>query len=167
MISFLTGSVRFQLRAAAVIVREGSVLLHRAEGDAFWALPGGRVEPNEAAVDAVIRELNEELSVEVKPIRLIWIVENFFHHEGKSHHEVGLYFMAEPVSGCRLISEPGPYEGMEGSHRLEFDWFSSSRLASAEIRPSFLVRLLGEQDFSFQHVVHRDEWAPPSLSSYA
>ena len=157
MISFLTGSVRFHLRPAAVIVHEGSVLLHRAEGDAFWALPGGRVEPGETAADAVVRELEEELSVQIKPVRLVWVVENFFSHAGESHHEVGLYFMAEPASGSRLVREPGPYEGSEGGRRLEFGWFSSSQLACTDVRPSFLKRVLAEQDFSFQHVVHRDE----------
>jgi hypothetical protein len=38
MISFDVGSHRFQLRAAAVFVWNGHVLLHRLEQDEFWAL---------------------------------------------------------------------------------------------------------------------------------
>lgn len=47
MISVNIAGHRFQLRAAAVVVHGGFVLLHRLQGDAFWALPGGRVEPGE------------------------------------------------------------------------------------------------------------------------
>jgi ADP-ribose pyrophosphatase YjhB (NUDIX family) len=164
MISFRVSAFRFQLRAAVVVLRGDAVLLHRAEGDAFWALPGGRVEPGEAAVDAAVREMKEELSVEVRPVQLTWVVENFFIHQGESHHEVGLYFASEPIEGNSLLSEPGPYVGIEGTRRLEFAWFAPVQLASVDVRPSFLARLLKEQDFSFRHIVHRDECAltPPS-----
>ncbi|WP_341646646.1 NUDIX hydrolase [Thauera sp. SDU_THAU2] len=157
MISFPIGTHRFHLRAAAVLVRDSAVLLHRAEGYTFWALPGGRVEPGEAAADAVTREMKEELAVEVTPTQLTWVVENFFQHEGEAHHEVGLYFLAEPSKDSLLVNEPGPYVGLEKHCRLEFAWFSPNELASIDVRPSFLKQLLQGQDFSLRHVVHRNE----------
>lgn len=36
MISFTTQGVAFQVRAAAVLIHDGRVLVHRAEGDDFW-----------------------------------------------------------------------------------------------------------------------------------
>ena len=60
MISFDTAACRFQLRAAAVFLDEGHVLLHRLDGDPVWALPGGRVDPGEHAAAAVVREMQEE-----------------------------------------------------------------------------------------------------------
>jgi ADP-ribose pyrophosphatase YjhB (NUDIX family) len=157
MLSFRAGSHRFHLRAAAVIMREGSVLLHRAEGDSFWALPGGRVEPGEEAAHAVVREMREELAVEVAPSRLAWVVENFFTYQGEAQHEIGLYFLAEPAEGGFLLNRPGPYAGIEGAKQLEFAWFKVAQLGSLELRPTFLVGLLAGQDFSFRHVVHYDE----------
>lgn len=54
---------------AAAIVHRGRLLTQqRAEPVAVagrWELPGGRVEPGEADLDAVIRECREELGVEV------------------------------------------------------------------------------------------------------
>ena len=156
MISFSAGSYRFQLRAAAVLLRDGAVLLHRAEGDAFWALPGGRVEPGETAADAAMREMKEELSLEIQAQRLVWLVENFYQYQGETQHEVGMYFLMEPPKGNPLATGAGPHLGNEGHRRLEFAWFDPRQLAHIEVRPSFLSRLLAAQDFSFQHVVHRD-----------
>jgi ADP-ribose pyrophosphatase YjhB (NUDIX family) len=92
MISVDVGCFRFQLRAAAVVIHDRFVLLHRLEGDEFWALPGGRVEPGEDARSALIREMGEELTETVKCDELLYVVENFFAHAGKPNHEIGLYF---------------------------------------------------------------------------
>ena len=34
--------------------------------------PGGTIEPGEAEIDAVVRELREELGIEIKPLHCIW-----------------------------------------------------------------------------------------------
>ena len=112
MIAFDTGQHRFNFRASAVILRDGFVLLHRLEGDTFWCLPGGRVEPGESAADAVLREMQEELGVQVSAGPLLWVVENFFSHAGQQHHELGLYFLACLAPDANLLASPGPYAGL-------------------------------------------------------
>ncbi|AYM96569.1 NUDIX domain-containing protein [Acidovorax sp. 1608163] len=157
MLSFHTGSHQFHLRAACVAVHDGAVLLHRAQGDTFWALPGGRVEAGEEAAHAVVREMQEELCAEVKVLRLVWVVENFFEHQGKCHHEVGMYFLAELGEDSPLLADAGPFLGSEAGRPLEFAWFRMPDVAAVEVRPTFLASLLAEQDFAFRHVVHRDQ----------
>jgi 8-oxo-dGTP diphosphatase len=54
------------LIAAAVIVRDGRVLLVRrrvAEGSLSWQFPAGKVEPGETAQEAAVREAAEEAGV--------------------------------------------------------------------------------------------------------
>jgi len=66
MISFRAESTVFQFRVAAVAIRDGFVLLYRAEADAFWALPGGRVEVGETSEAALQREMLEETGARVR-----------------------------------------------------------------------------------------------------
>jgi 8-oxo-dGTP diphosphatase len=53
--------------AAAIIVREGSVLICQRRADqqhaGKWEFPGGKVEPGEEPAEALRRELREELAL--------------------------------------------------------------------------------------------------------
>ena len=66
MVTFEKGDIRFNYRVVGIVFNKTHVLLHRAEEDNFWALPGGRVELLEPSKDALKREMQEELGVEVR-----------------------------------------------------------------------------------------------------
>lgn len=61
---------RIQVVAAVLRDRSGRVLIaERPPGKpmaGFWEFPGGKLEPGEAAVDAIKRELHEELGIRVR-----------------------------------------------------------------------------------------------------
>ena len=63
-------SKRVEVAAAVVIRPDGSFLLgQRPAGKVYagyWEFPGGKVEPGEAPLAAIRRELNEELGIEVR-----------------------------------------------------------------------------------------------------
>ncbi|MCU1692758.1 MAG: mismatch repair protein MutT [Frankiales bacterium] len=54
----------------AALVRDGRVLASRRTGPpslaGLWEFPGGKVEPGESDVEALVRELREELGVEAE-----------------------------------------------------------------------------------------------------
>jgi 8-oxo-dGTP diphosphatase len=60
-----------RLVVAAAVLHQGRVLAQqRAHPPATagrWELPGGRLEPDESAWDALVRECREELAVEIVP----------------------------------------------------------------------------------------------------
>lgn len=63
---------------AAIIHHEGRVLAtQRGYGDFKdgWEFPGGKMEPGETAEAAIVREIREELAVEIQPERLVTTVE--------------------------------------------------------------------------------------------
>ena len=74
--------------AAALIDTDGRVLIaQRPEGKqlaGLWEFPGGKVEPGERPEDALIRELDEELGIQVKEACLAPFV--FASHPYESFH---------------------------------------------------------------------------------
>src|SRR5437762_3514141 len=93
MISFPLAGGLFNHRVVGVCIVDGHVLLHRSVNDDFWSLPGGRVELGEASSQAIVREMREELGLDARTERLLWVVENFFTHGDVSHHELGMYYL--------------------------------------------------------------------------
>lgn len=78
--------------AAAVVTRtDGKVLLaQRPHGKAFagyWEFPGGKLEAGESPHDALVRELVEELGIEVRRA-MPWLVQRFVY----PHAHVELHF---------------------------------------------------------------------------
>jgi 8-oxo-dGTP pyrophosphatase MutT (NUDIX family) len=148
---------RFQVRAAALVRHDGWVLLHRARGDTFWTLPGGRVEFGEDSAATMIREMREELGVEVRCAGLAFVAETFFAHLGEEVHEIAFIFFAELPSGSPLLEKEALHPGIEADRALEFQWLRESALAEAPVYPALLrTEALGRGDFP-RYVVEREE----------
>jgi len=156
MITFERGNVRFNYRVVGIAFDGGRVLLHRAERDDFWALPGGRGELLEPAEETLMREMQEELGVEVSVERLVWVVENFFRYEEHDYHELAFYFLAVLPVDCYVVKKAEPFVVEDQGVRFIFQWYGLDELAELELYPTFLKEGLLSLPPTTQHVVHRD-----------
>jgi ADP-ribose pyrophosphatase YjhB (NUDIX family) len=152
MISYTEGSRRFNYRIAAVFVDDGHLLVHRAESDPFWALPGGRAEMCELAAETVRREMREELGEDVRVDRLLWVVESFFLYTGLDYHELGLYWLAHlPATSPRRTKQD--FHGIDAGTPLVFRWVPLADVPALDLRPNFLRTAVGALPAGVEHVV--------------
>lgn len=83
---------------------EGRVLLlKRSDGEELWGFPGGAMEPGEGAVQAVKREVREEIGLEIEPVALIGVYsapEYAFRYPNGDHVQpVGIFFDCQVLDG--------------------------------------------------------------------
>lgn len=79
-------------RGSRILVARG---LDAVKGEAFLRPLGGAVEFGELAVDAIRREIREELHAEIiEPVQ-IGVLENLFTYQGTPAHEIVIVFDAE------------------------------------------------------------------------
>jgi 8-oxo-dGTP pyrophosphatase MutT (NUDIX family) len=152
-------SQRFVLRVAGVAVHQNRVLLHRADRDDFWALPGGRGEMMEPSPETLRRELGEEAGLPISVERLLWVVENFFDYSGKQWHELGLYYLMAFPPDSPVWARGEAFMGQElfpdgRQLALYFQWFPLADLEKLTVYPSFLQTALRDLPLTPKHVIH-------------
>lgn len=112
---------RFVIRCRAVILHEDKLLVVRHKADAsFTALPGGHLELGEGIEECLSREIVEELGVEPRIGRLLY-VNTFVDSNNKQPVE----FFFEVLNGADYLNS----ERLERSHAHELAeilWVSPS-----------------------------------------
>ena len=82
-----------QDRVAVLIIDQDKILLFYRfkEGRTYYALPGGHVEAGEGLEETALREVKEELNLDITLNRKLWEFEN----QGRMEH----YYLANHFSG--------------------------------------------------------------------
>ncbi|SRR5688500_16254622 len=106
--------------AAAVVERAGALLVtRRLEGthlEGCWEFPGGKCEPGESLHQCLVREMAEELGVDVTPHETLLVTTHTYPDK-----TVELHFIA-----CELSSDPVPQQGQQ------MQWIDRSRLETLQ-----------------------------------
>lgn len=72
---------------AIVFIEQKVILIHRKrDGLEYWVTPGGKVEKGESLEEAVIRELREEVGIEVDVGEKVLRVTNRAYDEDNEQH---------------------------------------------------------------------------------
>ena len=130
---------------AAVTVHDGNVLLAmRGKAPSFgkWGIPGGVVEVGETLHEAVRREVFEETSVTVEPVKLIAVFDSINRDDnGRVHYH---YILFEYL--CRYVSG----EVQASSDAPDARWVSFEDLDSLDVMSStrrFIDKVLRKNNF--------------------
>jgi 8-oxo-dGTP pyrophosphatase MutT (NUDIX family) len=84
----------------------------------------------ELALTAAVREVREEIGVDVEAPRFLGVLESIFTYKGETEHEVVFCFIG------RVRSREGvPSEGVESDGiRFPLRWISEGELRSPDVR---------------------------------
>ena len=108
------------------MLKDGKILLGRRDKEpnrGKWVLPGGKIEFGETHQQAAAREAQEELGIEVRPVRLAG--KGVYHLIDEEHHRIIVYNIVEYVSG----------EVIPASDTSEARFFTKEELSTLEITP--------------------------------
>ena len=138
-LTFKTDEGIFNCRVCAVFLHEGKLLVIGGEQPPYYYLPGGRVQLQEPMEEAVLREVREELGIEAKIIRPLWLNQGFFVEDvtGERFHELCLYFLMD-ASDTDLFSRGDVFERREGKKSHIFYWLPVDSLEEEYLYPVFI-----------------------------
>ena len=97
--------MKYPIHVVAAVIRKGHTVLMTSRPEnkppAGWEFPGGKVEPEESLARAVIRELKEELDLDVTPADEIFQVKT---------SKIVLHFIRAAIIGDSI---PHPQENQQ------------------------------------------------------
>jgi 8-oxo-dGTP diphosphatase len=105
------------LAVRAIITNEsGKVLIlkrsNTAQGDGKWCLPGGNIEYNQTAVEAMANEIKQETSLTIKDIKFLFYLENLPSEESELHY-VNLVFECITEGNLHINHESSEYSWID------------------------------------------------------
>ena len=114
--------------AAGLVVRDGRVLIsRRPEGrhqGGKWEFPGGKIESGETPEECIVREIREELAVEVKAEKTLGVVE----YDYPAFHLTMHCLLCSVVSGDLKLLEHEDAKWVIGENLYSLDWLPADRL---------------------------------------
>lgn len=146
----------FRLRAAAIILEDGNVLMAHNDREPYYYSVGGAVRHDEAIEDAVVREVREETGESYEIDRLAFLHENFFDATGEAKglrcHEVTFYFLMKP-RGIREFFAPST---TDDGVTEEVCWLPLDRFSSYTAYPAFFGEKLQNLKPYPEHIITRE-----------
>ncbi|MBI2626836.1 MAG: NUDIX domain-containing protein [Parcubacteria group bacterium] len=124
------------MRVVGIIIKDSKVLLmHRKRhGDDFYVFPGGRLEDDETVEQALVREMKEEVSLDIINFKKLFQLKNQLKDEyggyypGYSEEE---YFLIESFLGDPVLGGPEK-EKMNDQNQYYLEWTDLSKINQIE-----------------------------------
>lgn len=132
------------IEAACAVITRGSKIFcaqrsEKARHPLLWEFPGGKLEEGETPEECVVREIMEELRIEVVVKRPL--SSNIFDYG--NGYVVRLYpFVCELVSGEPILTEHRRYKWLTPDALSELDWVEGDLPIIALLSSSGLVSTL-------------------------
>ena len=144
----------FNYRVAGVIINDNKILAQRNTNTNEYYLPGGRVAFGETSEDAILREIKEELKIDITDYRPLWLNECFFDECGKNFHEIGMYYYVD-ISNTSFNHFKTEFELEEGKRINTYAWLDINNLDNISLYPEFIKTEINNITDTFKLIISK------------
>lgn len=136
------GKIRASSLVAIFNADHTKILLTRRQDNGRFCLPGGGIEPGESAAQAGVREVKEEVGLDVQITKLVGVYSSpdyLIHYaDGNQYQYVSMLFEASIIGGKLGLSD----------EVSENQWFTLDELKEVDIMEHQVGRIMDA--FAFQ-----------------
>lgn len=145
----------FNHRVAAVIINDNKILAQKNPIDNTYYLVGGRVSFGESTAEALVREIKEELNIDIENYRPLWVNECYFKDNGIDFHEIGMYYLVD-VSDTDFSLYEQKFETKEQNRTNFYEWLDISNIDDKILYPKFIKDEINNIDNGLKLIITRE-----------
>lgn len=142
---------KLNIRAAAIIIHENKILLHKDLRTDYYALVGGRVKLGETSEETIKREIKEEMGKDIDIKGYIATIENFFNAENKKYHEIIFVYNAEFIDK-KDKENIDTIKNIEGEEYLMYEWIDINKIDQYDVRPKTIKEVLKKEEYPIHQI---------------
>ena len=152
-LSIIIDGVKFNFRVGLLVKMKKQVLVECNQDYDFVVLPGGRVKTLESSEDALIREINEEMKIDLTKYNLefIGIDENFFELDNIKYHELYFIYKIEIDENNDDFKENMINYDSKVNY---YKWINILDLKEVNLLPKSLISIIDSNDI--HHSIQKD-----------
>jgi len=96
-VKFKEGKYDFHYRVVGIITKDDKYFIQNIEGKDYFVLPGGHVRAGENSDNALIREIKEEVEIDImkEDFRLVCYHENIYEKNNRIEHWIEQYYLID------------------------------------------------------------------------
>lgn len=134
-ITYKKENYQFILRTSIVIFNKdmNKVLLFQVNDKNFYMLIGGKIGKLETSIEAVKREIKEEINLEVFNIEFVCLSEEFVNAKGFNNHQINIIYKGlynNEITDNKFV-------GLEGDW-CHYEWIDIDNIDNYKIYPSIV-----------------------------
>lgn len=151
-VAVFVDGIKFNFRVSALIENKGRYLLEKSIKTDFLNMPGGRVHAGESTLDAIKRELKEELKLENVEPKLIKISEQFFVFDNTKYHELNFVYYVK-LKNNNPLAQSDNIQNYDNQTQTMV-WIKRKDLNKYKILPEFIYNIKKSRKIS--HLVNKE-----------
>lgn len=138
-----------RVSAKALVYQDDKILCshYRAKNEEYFIFPGGGLNGEEAAEEAVVREVLEETGYRVQVQELVFVREfipgrlGYAREFDEGFHQIELFFI------CELIDENPASPSEHDKNQIGCVWLPLAELTEKEVYPTNMQRAIQQRHF--------------------
>ena len=143
-VKFKEKEYSFHYRVVGVIVKDDKYLVQNIGGKDYYVLPGGHVRIGESSDDALIREIKEEVEIDImkEDFKLVCYHENIYEKNNIIEQWIEQYYLID-VKG-KLEKDNWSYieHDIDGVKKLNYRFVNKEELEKIDLKPLSIKELI-------------------------
>lgn len=144
-LSIMIDDIKLNIRVGAIIKYKDKILIEKNKNVDFSVIPGGRVKTLENSNIALLREIKEELGLNLsnEKFELSAFIENFFTFENNKYHELYFVYKVELTKNYNLNDGIINLDNQESNYYL----LTQEEFQQENILPNILKEIVLSNEF--------------------